>query len=78
VVQNGLKMGGWGVKMGENEWMGLKIGNWGGWRWKQAGGVNVGSWWLKMAASLSYMVGNIPLTRRGAIVVVAFIFVIDP
>jgi len=41
-------------------------------------GVNVGGWWPKMAASLSYVVRNIPLTRRGAVVVVAFVFVIDP
>ena len=70
MVQNGLKKGGWGVKTGENRWMGLEMGNWGGWKWKQAGRVNVGGWWLKTATSSSYMVGNIPLTRRGAIVVV--------
>ena len=62
-----------------------KVGGW-GWRWvigvvgggNRQVGVNVGGWWLKTATLSSYVVRNIPLTRRGAIVVVAFIFVVDP
>jgi len=78
VVQNGLKKGGWGVKTGENGWMGLEmvIGVVGG--GNRQVGVNVGGWWLKTATSSLYVVRNIPLTRRGAIVVVVFVFVVDP
>jgi len=56
-----------------------KTGGW-GWRWVVGGGnrVIVGSWWPKTAALLSYVVGNTPQMRGGAIVVIVFVFVVHP